>query len=174
MIPSNSKSRWQFGAQLLRVCIIGLALLTLGKATAQTAKAEPILTITSATTAKGAITLDRAAIEAIGMETMSTSTPWHDGTQIFEGVPLEKLLVSVNATGQTIQAIALNKYVVEFPRADLEKYHVILALKRNGEYMPVRDRGPLFIIYPFDTHPEINTQAFYARCAWQVAQIVVK
>jgi hypothetical protein len=51
---------------------------------------------------------------------------------------------------------------------------VILALKRNGEYMPVRDKGPLFVIYPFDSKPELKTQTYYGRSVWQVAKIVVK
>jgi hypothetical protein len=40
--------------------------------------------------------------------------------------------------------------------------------------MPVRDKGPLFIIYPFDSKPELKSQTFYGRAVWQVAKIVVK
>jgi hypothetical protein len=51
---------------------------------------------------------------------------------------------------------------------------VILALKRDGEYMPVRDKGPLFIIYPYDNAPELRSQQFYSRSVWQVSRLVVK
>ena len=57
---------------------------------------------------------------------------------------------------------------------DVTRYNVILAVKRNGEYMPVRDKGPLFIIYPFDSNPELKSQTYYSRSVWQVAKIVVK
>jgi hypothetical protein len=51
---------------------------------------------------------------------------------------------------------------------------VLLALKRNGEYMPVRDKGPLFIVYPFDSRPELKHQRFYSRSAWQLARLDVR
>ncbi|MCC2664519.1 MAG: oxidoreductase, partial [Geminicoccaceae bacterium] len=45
-------------------------------------------------------------------------------------------------------------------------YPVILALKRDGAYMPVRDKGPLFIVYPYDSSPELKHQNYYSRSAW--------
>ena len=51
---------------------------------------------------------------------------------------------------------------------------MLLALKRDGEYMPVRDKGPLFIVYPFDSRPELRHQRFYARSAWQLARLDVR
>ena len=50
---------------------------------------------------------------------------------------------------------------------DLE-WQVLLALKRNGAYMPVRDKGPLFIVYPYDSSPELKHQKYYSRSAWPV------
>ena len=47
-------------------------------------------------------------------------------------------------------------------------------MKRNGEYMPIRDKGPLFIIYPYDGNPELKNQKYYSRSVWQVARIDVK
>ena len=40
--------------------------------------------------------------------------------------------------------------------------------------MPVDDKGPLFIVYPYDSDPVLQTEKFYSRSAWQVAQIIVK
>ena len=66
------------------------------------------------------------------------------------------------------------KDVTEIPIADLAKFNVLLALKRDGEYMPTRDKGPLFIVYPYDSEPELKSQLFYSRSAWQVAELIVK
>jgi hypothetical protein len=60
------------------------------------------------------------------------------------------------------------------PMEDVRKFGVILALKRDGEYMTVRDKGPLFIVYPFDSDPELKVQKYYSRSVWQVARIEVK
>jgi hypothetical protein len=70
--------------------------------------------------------------------------------------------------------MALNDYTTEIPVDDFTKYNVILALKRDGEYMPVRDKGPLFIVYPYDSDPELRSQKYYSRSAWQVARLIVK
>jgi hypothetical protein len=38
----------------------------------------------------------------------------------------------------------------------------------------VRDKGPLFIVYPYDSDPQLATQTFYGRSAWQLAKLIVK
>lgn len=117
---------------------------------------------------------DRDMLEAIGMETVETKTPWYAGISRFEGVPLDKLMQRVGASGTSVRAVALNDYETAIPLEDFKKFDVILALKRDGNYMPVRDKGPLFIIYPYDNDAELRSQTYYARSAWQVAKLVVE
>jgi len=117
---------------------------------------------------------DRATLEALGTESFTTKTPWYSGPVQFEGVPLSKVMEQVGATGETLSVVALNDYTSEIPAEDIEKYNVLLALKVNGEYMSVRDKGPIFIIYPFDTDPELQHQTYYGRSVWQVSKIIVK
>src|SRR5438105_3226252 len=105
---------------------------------------KPILTISGkiAPPAGGTvIQFDKAAFEALGMVTIETKTPWYPGPVKFEGVPLEKLMTIAGANGKTVTAVALNDYSSEIPIDDFSKYHPILAIKRNGEYMPVSDKG---------------------------------
>ena len=39
--------------------------------------------------------------------------------------------------------------------------------------MAVRDRGPLFVVYPFDAQPELRNAVYYSRSAWQLKSIEV-
>lgn len=138
---------------------------------------QPILTISGkigATNRGDTAQFDRSMLEALGMETVETSTPWHNGPVRFEGVPLDRLMKEGEATGRRVSVVALNDYASEIPVEDFSKYTVILALKRNGEYMPVRDKGPLFIVYPYDSNPELKSQTYYTRSVWQVARLEVK
>jgi hypothetical protein len=64
-------------------------------------------------------------------------------------------LVGARANGQVL---ALNDYTTIVPLDDFRKFPVILALKMNGEYMRIRDKGPLFIVYPYDSSPELQTR----------------
>jgi hypothetical protein len=117
---------------------------------------------------------DRPGLEALGVRSFTTKTPWYDGPVTFEGVPMTTLMSAVGAYGDTVLATALNDYVTEIPVADFATYGVLLALKRDGQYMGPRDKGPLFIVYPFDSDPALQHQRFYSRSAWQVARMLVK
>ncbi|TXR49543.1 molybdopterin-dependent oxidoreductase [Phyllobacterium endophyticum] len=117
---------------------------------------------------------DRAMLENIGLETIETTTPWYDSRVRFEGVPLDKLMQLVGATGTKMTAIALNDYVTTIPMEDFKKFKVVLALKRDGNYMPVRDKGPLFIVYPYESDPQLQSQTYYTRSAWQVAKLIIE
>jgi hypothetical protein len=124
--------------------------------------------------ADGVAEFDLAMLEAIGLESFSTMTPWYKDRVTFEGVPMASLLQTVGADGTSVSVTALNDYTTEIPTEDFTKYRVILALKRDGAYMTVKDKGPLFIVYPYDSDPALKHQRIYSRSAWQVASIAVK
>jgi hypothetical protein len=168
ILMSISFTRRTFALSLGIAAIVGAA----GIAPADTAK--PILTISGKVGATSGATFDREALEKLGLVSFETTTPWHTGKVKFEGIPLKVLMKHVAASGNTVQALALNDYATEIPMEDFEKYNVILALKRDGEYMPVRDKGPLFVVYPYDSDPELKSQKFYSRSAWQVKSLIVK
>jgi hypothetical protein len=121
----------------------------------------------------GAAQFDRPMLEAIGWSSFDTTTPWFSGVSKFEGILMDKLMDTVQASGATIIATALNDYATELPRSDFSQYGVLLALKRDGEYMPVKNKGPIFIVYPYDRYPELKHQKFYGRSAWQVSRLLV-
>jgi hypothetical protein len=138
---------------------------------------EPILTIEGniqVTNDDGKARFDRAMLEELGMTSIETATPWFDGPMVFEGVLVDRIMKLVGADGAEVVAIALNDYRTTIPLKDFEKFDVILALKRNNEYMEVKDKGPLFIIYPYDRDPELQTQKYYARSVWQLSRLIVQ
>jgi hypothetical protein len=117
---------------------------------------------------------DMLMIEAIGTESFTTKTPWYKDPVTFTGVPMSRLLDFVGAKGTNLTVTALNDYATDIPFEDFKKYPVILATKRDGNYMPVRDKGPLFIVYNYDSNPDLQHQRFYSRSAWQVVRMVAK
>lgn len=156
---------------------IGLVSRTAAAKTLPPVNGPPLLTVSGlirATNRNGTAVFDREGLETLGQDSFTTSTPWFDGPQRFEGVAMTRVMRAVDAHGTTVTAIALNDYSTEIPIADFARYNVLLALKRNGEYMRVRDKGPLFIVYPYDAAPELRGQPFYGRSAWQLAQMIVR
>ncbi|RII37994.1 oxidoreductase [Pseudooceanicola sediminis] len=117
---------------------------------------------------------DRAMLEEIGMVDISTNSPWYDEVKTFSGVPMKDLMELVGAKGTTINAVALNDYETEVPMSDAQETGMILAMKLDGQDMEVRDKGPIFLIYPYDSNPTFQNQAYYARSAWQVTRLIVR
>lgn len=136
----------------------------------------PILTVSGSirTTGRGCAAFDRAALHALGMATITTRTPWYDGPVRFDGVPMARLLNAVGAEGTTVTAIALNEYSMDIPIGDFTRFPVLLATTRNGMPMRVSERGPLFIVYPYDSDPVLRSSLYYGRSVWSVAQLVVR
>lgn len=122
----------------------------------------------------GKAIFDIASLENLGTVSFQTSSPWYNGRTTFTGIPLQKLMDYVGAKGSVVKVTALNDYTTIIPLSDFKKYNVILAVKINDKYIRVRDKGPLFIVYPYDSMPELNNQVFYARSAWQVSKMNIE
>ncbi len=121
----------------------------------------------------GAAVFDRSLLEDIGTERVQTTTIWTQGIQTFTGVPLDALLDTVGAEGDTLRAVALNDYAIEISASDPVQGEAIIAYELGGAPMSVRDKGPLWIIYPYDSSPDYQTEQIYARSIWQLVSIEV-
>jgi len=133
-----------------------------------------VLTVEGSIEGNGPRDFTIAELEAIGVTAVTTSTPWHDKVVTFEGVLLSDLLQRVGSKGTMIEGVALNNFYAEIPVSDLAAYGVLLAFKADGAYLGVRDKGPLFVIYPFDRFPELRNELFYSRSIWQLRRIKLK
>lgn len=136
-----------------------------------------ILTVTGnidvTNTERGA-EFDREMLYALGLTEIHTTTAWTDGVQVFEGVLLRSVLERVGASGTVVTGIALNEYAAPIPIEEAERYDVLLAAIMNGEEMAVRDRGPLWIVYPREAHPELLEPQYNDRWVWQLREINVQ
>ncbi|WP_435988354.1 sugar phosphate nucleotidyltransferase [Sulfitobacter sp. SH24] len=75
--------------------------------------------------------------------------------------------------GESLRATAINDYAVEIPLEDAVEEGPIIAYKMDGAVMSLRDKGPLWIVYPFDNNPNYSTEVTYARSIWQLDRIEV-
>ena len=119
-------------------------------------------------------TFDLAMIQKLPQHTFVTMTPWEKKPIQFTGPLLRDLLLAVKASGNTLKAAAINDYMTSIPVEDAKKFDVIMAHKMNGQDIPVKTKGPLFIVYPFDTKPELQTSTYYERSAWQLKSLTIE
>lgn len=114
-----------------------------------------------------------AALEALGVVPLRTETPWTRGLQSFSGVPLERLMQAVGARGQVLRCIAINRYHVTVPREHGLRHGAVLATRLDGQPMRIRDRGPVWLIYPWTDRPDLQRAEFHERSIWQLRSIEV-
>lgn len=147
--------------------VVAAALLALPAGVAQ---AEPILTVTP--DAGGAVLeLDRTALQNLPRVTIRTSTIWTEGVVEFEGVSLATLVAEAGMDAEAMSFVALNEYAVTIPLADAVEGGPIVADTMNGAPMSVRDKGPLWLIYPFDDNSDYQSEQYYSRSIWQLHRI---
>jgi hypothetical protein len=157
---------------------LGLAGTGAARAEALPEPAGPVLlTVTGRirnTNADGAARFDRAMLEALGVRRLATSTAWTEGRTEFEGVLARDLLDAVGAEGSSVLATALNDYSVTIPLDELRRYPVLLALKMNGQYLKIMDKGPVWIVYPRDQHTELQDSLTDKKWVWQLRELRVE
>ena len=100
---------------------------------------------------------DMAMLARLPQASFSVHSPWFKQARKFTGPLLRDVVAAAGGHGSQLRAVALNDYRVDLPLDD--------------KPMAVRDKGPLFIIYPFDQHAELRNPVYYSRCAWQLKAI---
>jgi len=126
------------------------------------------------TNAPAKAVFDREMLESLAQGTIRTHTPWFEGVRRFEGPLGTALLEAVGAEGTRLVITALNDYSVVVPIEDLKNHGVVFALKLDGQYLRVRDKGPLFLVYPFDDNPDLRNEMIQSRSIWQIKSIRVE
>ncbi len=124
--------------------------------------------------ADGVARFDRHMLEGLGTEKLTTSTAWTAGKAEFEGPLARDLLDLVAAAGTTVTVSAVNDYTATIPMEELRRYPVILALKMNGEYLKIKDKGPIWIVYPRDQNKDLQDSLVDKRWVWQLKHIHVE
>ena len=126
------------------------------------------------TNSDGEAQFDRHMLDAMGLTELRTTTPWTEGEQVFEGVSFARILDAVGANGTVARAAALNDYTVEMELSFAREAHAFIAVKMNGDYMEVRDKGPLWIVFPWDQRPELDEEFVKALAVWQLKRLEIR
>ena len=122
----------------------------------------------------GRAALDREMLRALGAGEIRTTTAWTDGVKVFRGVPLSALLERLGAKGASLKVTALNDYSARVPAEDAAEFNVLLAMEMDGKRLSVRDKGPIWIVYPRDQFDELQDVKYNERWVWQVRRITVE
>ncbi len=137
---------------------------------------DVILTVSGslgATNVDDTAQFDLEMLEALDATTFETSTIWTEGEHSFTGVSLAVLADQLGLDGDSLRATAINDYAIDIPLTDAVEGGPIIAYLMDGNTMSIRDKGPLWIVYPYDSNAEYRTEVVYSRSIWQLDRIEV-
>lgn len=167
---------------MFRRRLLGLSALMLYRSAAwalESPQGPVVLTVTGrlrTSNRDGGSVFDMGMLERLPQASIQTTTPWYGQSRRFTGPLLRDVVATAGGQlgpGVKLRATALNDYMVEIPGEDVMRYDLVLARLLDDKPMPVRDKGPLFIVYPFSSHPELRNAVYYSRCAWQLKSIEI-
>lgn len=137
-------------------------------------KGEIILTVSGDISARNqgeSAVFDLEMLRGMGEVSFATTTPWTDGVQEFTGIPLHVLTETLGITTGSIKATAVNDYAIDIPIEDAVEGGPILAYLQNGEQMSVRDKGPIWLVYPYDLNEAYQAEVIFSRSIWQLVRL---
>lgn len=112
-------------------------------------------------------------LKGLPVTEFDTSTLWTEGVHRFTGVALSDLMEAVSAHGDLINATAINDYSVEIPMSDAVPSGPIVAYHMDGAPLSVRQKGPFWIVYPYDSDHAYRSEVIYSRSIWQLSSLSV-
>jgi hypothetical protein len=83
------------------------------------------------------------------------------------------LALEMGVNDGRLLATAINDYTVEIPLSDAVEGGPIIAYLMDGEEMSIRDKGPLWVIYPYDSDADFRSEVVYSRSIWQLDRLEI-
>jgi hypothetical protein len=117
---------------------------------------------------------DLDMLKALGVTSFKTSTVWTEGKTEFSGVSLQALVEKLGITAPVLTMHAVNDYAVDVPLSDAVPNGPIIAFAIDEKPMTVRDKGPLWLVYPYDLNQDYQTETIFSRSIWQLVSIEPK
>ena len=141
-------------------------LAVVGTSTA--ASAEAVLKIS---TGDNLIEMNNGMMDALPQVSFETSTIWTEGVISFSGPSLRSLVDQAGITGGQLTLAAINDYEIQISYDELENDAPIIATLMNGQPLSRREKGPLWLVYPYDTDIKYQSEVIYAKSIWQLVTI---
>ncbi len=65
----------------------------------------------------------------------------------------------------------MNDYSVDITLQEIGPDYPIVATRIDDMLIPVRENGPFWIIFPFDSDPKFRTEIVYSQSVWQLSAL---
>lgn len=177
--PQPDSARAPDRRKVIGLALGGLAAGLAGSplaAQSQDATAETVLTVSGNIArhdGNGVMRLTDAMLAELPQISFRTGTIWTSAPRTYTGPSMLSVLELAGAKGSRVTALAANAYRSSFAISALEDHVPIIARLIDGAPFGLRERGPLWIMYPFDEDQRFRTERHFAQCVWQLTELVV-
>ena len=162
-----------FRLMFRRIFIALISIACLSAMTAGLARAEALLRIDVKGDGSDIREFTDEDLSALPQISFTTSTIWTADPVTFSGPSLAAVLEAADAPAGALSMVAVNDYKVELPRTLVAAEAPIIAHRLNGKPFGIRDKGPLWVVFPFDADARYQTEEIYSYSIWQLTQIQV-
>ncbi len=109
------------------------------------------------------------------LQTVKLYNPWEKKSAEYTGIWLKDLLAQKAQSGVTsISFKAIDDYRVKIDQATWQKYRILLVTRENGDYIGVRDKGPMRIVFPDYDASKKEYELNLPLWMWMISKIEFK
>lgn len=121
----------------------------------------------------GGVMLTDDDLLALPQVSFDTETIWTAGVKTFSGPSVAAVLAFAGAGPGDLRLEAVNGYSVNMARSMVGANAPIIANRIDGAPFARRQKGPLWIMFPFSSDEAFRTEITYTASVWQLNQITV-
>lgn len=112
-------------------------------------------------------------LEKLPLAEYSVFNPYRKERKTYKGVLMKELVIAFGAPGVTkISIIAVDGYQSEFVEDEWLKWDILFAIRSDGKLMGPDVNGPMKVVMPYDTSPEMDRILYEPKWIWAIKTIV--
>lgn len=140
---------------------------------ATVAAAENVILTLQHVASGQSVTFTDEELMALPQERFETGTIWTEGVVEFSGPSLRAVIEQAQMAPGDVQLYAINDYNIVLPLDKIEDGAPVLANRIDGAPFSVRDKGPLWVVFPYDDVARYNNEEYFALSVWQLNRLNV-
>jgi hypothetical protein len=113
-----------------------------------------------------------ADLEKLPLTEYTTYDPYEKRRVHYKGVLLRELVGRYADPGvQAVRLLAVDDYRITLTRPEWTRWDILLATQMDGRHLSRREKGPVKIVFPYDTAKDIDHKVYDPKWIWQITQI---
>lgn len=155
---------------LIKGICSGLLCLSIPHGAAIAEASETLLTIHTPT---GNVDFRLSDFDALPQQKFRTGTVWTESVSEYSGPALSDVLAMAGLDAKSLRMQAANDYSVIIEREIIEADFPVIVTRIDGNTFTLRDRGPLWLMYPYDDYLRFRSETIFAASIWQLTDIFI-